>query len=104
MNSRITKIPKSSKIPKRAFLAICALIFILGVANIVFSCHLATAGEKMKDFDAEIQRLEKDNERLEKKVVALSSYATISQQARTLGFEKSFSVIYIKGRSPLAMR
>lgn len=80
------------------------IIVILCLANIIFSCHLATSGESLKDFDKEIQRLEKDNEILQSKVIALSSYAALSQKAAQLGFVKPSTIIYLKGQTPLAMR
>lgn len=101
---RNPKKTSSSKLPKKAFLAIFTLILVLSVANIIFSCHLAVSGEKIKGIEEEIQRVEAEKERLKERVVALSSFATVSQKAAKLGFVKPSSIIYLGGPKPLAMR
>lgn len=101
---KYSQIPKDSRKPRKVLFLMGFLIFLLGVANIIFSCSLATSGEKLRSLDSEIQRLEKNNQDLKKKEVSLSSYAILSQRAHQLGFVKSSSVVYLEGQTSLAMR
>lgn len=101
---KYSQIPKDSRQPRKVFFLMAILIFFLGVVNIIFSCNLATSGEKLRSLKTEIQKLEKNNQDLEKKVVDLSSYAVLSQRANQLGFVKTSSIVYLEGQTSLAMR
>lgn len=97
----------STNNPKKArclFLSLLFFVAVLSLANIVFSCQLATSGEKMKILTEETRQLGKTNEGLQKRVVEVSSYTQVSLRAAKLGFQKASTVIYLKGQPPLAMR
>lgn len=80
------------------------LIFLLVFANLVASNRLSGAGEEIKAFEMERERLSSENASLELEIARSGSISGIIERAESLGFFHSPQVFYLKGEVPVAMR
>lgn len=66
---------------------------VLFMGQLIFSNKLATDGKKLAEIEAEVQRLEQNNNILKTEIAKESSFATISKKAYELGFKKPSKII-----------
>lgn len=88
---------------KISFLIIFLIVLLL-LANLVASNRLSNAGEKIKTLESEIERLNSANSSLELEIAQVGSVSGLIRQAESLGFVRSPTVFYLKGKIPVAMK
>ena len=70
-----------------------AIIGVLVSAQLVFANNLATDGAKLSHINEEIRFLESENTIIRSQIAEESSFVTLSQKAKELGFEKPSQII-----------
>ncbi|MBI2327219.1 hypothetical protein HYU92_02765 [Candidatus Curtissbacteria bacterium] len=71
-------------------LVVTAIIILVVLATqMVFAASLATDGQKISQIDQEIEKLEIENINLKVQITQQSSFKTLKEKAKTLGFEKN---------------
>ena len=83
------------------------LIAIAGgllLSRIILSSAFSVDGIALARVQAQIAAIERENMLLAEKLYTASSYATVAQDATSLGFVEEKSQITISGSSPLAIK
>ena len=80
------------------------MVVFLFLADLIIANRLATAGEKIKALESELEKLKIETSSLEEKIAHSGSIAGIIRRAEGLGFTDSPTVFYLREEIPMAMR
>lgn len=77
-------------------------IVISAILQVIILNHYSTAGEKLVSALKEIEAVEKENNRLDKKIASSSALATISSKAKQYGLTSNQQIVSLTAPLPLA--
>ncbi len=80
------------------------LIVVLVGVSLVHTNRLVGQGETMRKLQAEIEKLEYENRKLEKEIATFSSLTSVHPRITELGFAEPESISTLKSPAPIALR
>lgn len=80
-----------------------ALLILLSVLQVLFSSRIATKGKITQEVEAEIIRLEKENQDLKSAIARQGGLNELALQAEKKGFVQNPSVINYSSKIPVAL-
>lgn len=84
--------------------ALFAIVFFLGVTQLVVSNSMSTSGTFLGKVNDELSRFETENLLLSEKILNFSSFLNISQKADKLGFEPKKTAYSVTSVLPIAKK
>lgn len=75
----------------------------MAIANIVASAAIATTGNKLQELQSTAQKLEAQNQELERSVASGQSFARIETRAEDLGLTDQATSVTITSIQPVAL-
>ena len=87
----------------KILIAIFSVVFFLSLTQLIISHNLATAGEKVRTLEAEINRLEKENAVLASEINKTASLSRIAVEAEKIGLSRATHVFHLTPEIPVAM-
>lgn len=82
---------------------IFTIVFLLSMVQLVIAHNLATSGEKVRLLEAQINLLEKENNKLSVEINQTASLARIAGEAERMGLTKATHVLRLTPEIPVAM-
>lgn len=89
--------------PTKLIWLIFVLIFFLFSAQLAVSHRLATAGETVKKFEVEADRLSEESTFLKEEIGRMGSLSRISSEAARLGLNRASQVLHLTPQVPVAL-
>lgn len=82
---------------------ILTLVIVLSLIQLFISHRLATAGERVKEFEIRAVQIKEENNLLEEEVSQMGALSRVSQEAEKLGLVRASNVLYLTSQIPVAL-
>lgn len=87
----------------KSIIVILVVVIFLSLVQLFISHNLATSGERVRSLEAEIDLLEKENNRLSAEINQIASLSRIANEAEKMGLTKATQVLHLTPEIPVAM-
>lgn len=82
---------------------ILGLVLVLCLIQLFISHRLATAGEKVKEFEVRAGQIKEENNLLEEEISQMGALSRVSQEAEKLGLVRTSNILYLTSQIPVAL-
>lgn len=79
------------------------VVLVLALVQLFISHRLATAGEKVEQFEIRTVQIEQENSLLKEKIGQMGALSRISQEAKKLGLVRTSKILYLTSQIPVAL-
>lgn len=83
---------------------LCSIILVLSIVQVMMVNDISTSGVQLSHMQGQIKEYKLQNEVLKEQYLELSSFTTIEEKAKKIGFVEAKTQVNLTSPMPLALR